>query len=139
MLFIRFQKGFTLIELMIVVAIIGILAAIALPAFQDYSIRAKVAELVLAGSSYRDAIQERFQSTMDTANAGSGISFSIVGKLSGGSVSTNGTIVLQGSAATTSLGQAVTITVTPVYNTSTGSITWSCSGTPVKYMPATCR
>jgi type IV pilus assembly protein PilA len=76
---------------------------------------------------------------MDTANAGSGISFSVVGKLSGGSVNTNGTIVLLGSTETTSLGQAVTITVTPVYNTSTGSITWTCAGTPVKYMPATCR
>ncbi|OAM45117.1 prepilin-type N-terminal cleavage/methylation domain-containing protein [Eikenella sp. NML99-0057] len=52
------QKGFTLIELMIVIAIIGILAALALPAYQDYTIRAKMGEVVLAGSTCRTTIQE---------------------------------------------------------------------------------
>ena len=56
------QKGFTLIELMIVVAIIGILAAIALPAYQDYTVRAKVSEAVIAASSAKSALSEGFQS-----------------------------------------------------------------------------
>lgn len=55
------QKGFTLIELMIVVAIIGILAAIALPAYQDYTIRAKVSEGIIAASSAKASVSEAFQ------------------------------------------------------------------------------
>ena len=56
------QKGFTLIELMIVVAIIGILAAVALPAYQDYTARAKVSEMIIAASSPKSLISEAFQS-----------------------------------------------------------------------------
>ena len=133
------HKGFTLIELMIVVAIIGILAAVALPAYQDYTIRAKASELILAASVFRTSISEKYQiDTAGSASMGVGLTVNVVGKISGGSVTDAGIITVQGSTASTSTGAAITITISPTTQTG-GALTWSCVGTPSKYLPATCR
>ncbi len=134
------SKGFTLIELMIVVAIIGILAAVALPAYQDYTIRAKVSELLLAASSARTTLAEKFQTDPSNVTGfGVGATITVVGKITTGLVDDAGTIVVTGGATSTSTGASVTVTMTASPNTSTGTMTWSCVGSPGKYLPATCR
>ena len=133
----QIQKGFTLIELMIVVAIIGILAAVALPAYQDYTIRAKVSELMLQASAFRTSVTEKAQVDGALTSAGSGLTVNVAGKVSGGSVTDAGVITIQGTSASTSTGAAVTVTMTPTYTG--GTLTWACTGTPSKYFPASCR
>ena len=132
------QKGFTLIELMIVVAIIGILAAVALPAYQDYTIRAKVSEIVLAASGFKTTVSEAAQTLSTIVNSGFGLTVVTAGKITGGSVSDNGVITISGSA--TSVGTAVTITLLPSISPS-GSVLWSCTSASGihKYVPAECR
>jgi type IV pilus assembly protein PilA len=133
------QKGFTLIELMIVVAIIGILAAIALPAYQDYTIRSKVSELILAASAARTAITEKYQSDSDSTAMGNGTSITAFGKILGATVAADGVVTITGSSASTSVGTAVTVVLTPTVNSAAGTLTWSCTGTPSRYMPGSCR
>ena len=132
------QQGFTLIELMIVVAIIGILAAVALPAYQDYTVRAKVSELVLAASSHKTTVSEQAASLNSLTNSGDELTVAVVGKVKGGSVTDNGVILVRGTSDADSVGTAVTIVFTPSL-TASGTVLWSCSGTPGKYMSAECK
>ena len=150
------QKGFTLIELMIVVAIIGILAAVALPAYQDYTIRARVSEVILAASSCRTAVSESVQSSQSNVLDLTGTcAFSPTKFVASGSVTDIGVITVAGSEGslkgdTTATANAIQLA--PFLNgvaltTGNPGVTiteWRCgpaaaNGMPKKYLPGSCK
>lgn len=141
------QQGFTLIELMIVVAIIGILAAIAIPAYQDYITRSKVTELVTAADACKTSVAEYFQSQSSlpdsTGQAGcSNNSSQYVAELT---VTTAGEIQVKTAAPLTKAigGTQSTLALTPTDNGADKPLSWVCNGAnttiPSKYLPANCR
>lgn len=140
----RIQQGFTLIELMIVVAIIGILAAVALPAYQDYTVRAKVSELMLAVSAGKTPVAEFYQIKGSIPNAGSVAIDSQTSKYVA-SVAWNGTAIV--GTSQTGMGNTAadskTIALTPAA-AGGGVLNWTCAPgatdpMPKKYLPASCK
>jgi type IV pilus assembly protein PilA len=148
----KMQQGFTLIELMIVVAIIGILAAIAIPAYQDYTARAQMSEAMSLGSGVRTSVTEAYQNGIDILAAnhvalGLAVANTIEGKYvlsvrAGVEADTPGTIVatLRSAAPVVEAIQGATLTLSPI--TAGGSVQWRCQPDPLfqtKYYPASCR
>ncbi|GKW54180.1 pilin [Pseudoalteromonas sp. NCCP-2140] len=137
------QQGFTLIELMIVVAIIGILAAVALPAYQDYTKRAHVSEGITLGASAKAAVTEYYvsQAALPTTNSAAGLP--AASNITGNAVNS----VAVGAAGIITItynnkvASGTTIILTPTVDNTKGSITWTCTAGTVddKYKPANCR
>jgi len=136
---IRKQDGFTLIELMIVIAILAILLAIAIPAYQDYSARAKASEAVNLSAAPKLAVSETFLSgdPLPGSNADAGYSFGgPTTYVSSITIGTDGVITAV-AQATRCPGGEPTFTFTP--DTTTGNVQWNCTSDNVQCAPSSCR
>jgi len=135
----KVQQGFTLIELMIVVAIIGILAAVAIPAYQDYTVRAKVTEVVMAASASKTSISEIYQ-TKNALPVAADYTPNWAATKYVSAVAWDGAKISASAVAAEVPGGGDVVLTPSIVAGGTGQLDWKCTGTiAAKYLPASCK